>query len=198
MGYMRVLFLFFIVGIALGGCIRGIVPVEDHHTRLSFTGYSILPPEGDHWYLVARNASNVIFSKELDPKYHTFMAMTISIPVLTDFEGPEDFITWVKSSREKDSDPKRFRILEHEESLERYHGAYCSKYHMKSEDRGAKIPGSSVMIFEINGLSCMHPTAPSFLIDIGYSERYDPDKHTPIAHDSGERFLKSLEFQRLN
>jgi hypothetical protein len=160
---------------------------------MSFIGYSVLPPAGENWFLTETSGRKVVFAKEI-AVLHTLVATVTTAPVFLDFDSPEDFVTWAKQARERDRDPHRYRLIEHQETLDRSLNAYCSKYHLKSEDSAAPGADGKSLILELDGYSCMHPSVPSLLIDISYSERYDPVKHTPIGKTEGESYFKTFTF----
>jgi len=180
------------------GCIgiKKSVPVTDHQSRIGFNGYSVLPPEGDHWYLTEKSETAVILEKQISG-LHMFYATAVASPLLINFDSPGEFVAWVKKKRDRDSDPTRFRLIEHVEKPDRLFGAYCSRYYWKSVDTQLPKTHGATFILEMNGYSCMHPAAPSLLIDIGYSEEYDPANHTPIDKKEGEEFLRTLRFDDL-
>jgi hypothetical protein len=176
-----------------------IIPDAGQTTRLNFQGYSIFPPPGSNWQVLQKEQNNIVFTKDLKSKTHTFVANVFAVPLTIGFETPEDFLNFIKKSKDANIEPRRFRMLENEVVLDDAYGPYCVRYHQKAVDRGALSSGKApYLILDTYGYACIHPDTPELAVDIGYSERFAPGESNAELREEGQQFIRGLKFTPLD
>jgi len=144
-------------------------------TRYTLAGYSVLSPNESGWIVVEKNDSHIVFGKQSYLVPDTRAALVADIPFSRVFKDPVKFLEFVKEGQIKGSDPKRFRILKHEEVLDNRYGPFCVKHYMKVEDHGINGTNSSLsafVILEAYGYTFLTSHLPGRLVTLGYSKRY--------------------------
>jgi len=98
---------------------------------------------------------------------------------------------------------ERWTLDKHEEILVRHAGARCARHQMTArepEDRSPrKKPEKGVaprQYLHVVGLSCVHPTEPRLLVELGVSERTARNAMNETVLKQGESVISSLGFQR--
>ena len=178
---------------------QGMVPVTDSATRLDYPGYSVLPPQGDNWFLRKWHEGSAVFIKKVGPNAHTFSTAVMAVRIPTTSDSPEQFKESVRKSKQI-LDPKRYSILNFDVSLDPKFGAYCVKYYMMTRDRAAQVSraDTAFMFLEITGYTFVHPDSSNFVLDVNYSERYKMKGGSdPEAKKIGEKFINGLKIRSL-
>ena len=183
--------------VALAGCVAAgpaFVPMTAPGTRISLRGYSVVSPSGEGWLVSQRGQFDIGYIKTIGSRTHTFGLTAAGAPFTLRFDTPQDFLEYVKKSKETGSDPKRFRTLDRDATIDPTHGSYCVRYHEKVEDHAAaNAEGSPYLILEAWGVACVSPLSPALVVDIGYHDRYKPGE-LPGPVQEGEQFIDSLQF----
>lgn len=97
--------------------------------------------------------------------------------------------TWVKAPA-----GPRFKLLDSKVSVDNCLGEECVKYEFIAEDHGvAHFPGS-VFVMTMHGFLFLHPDSPTYVIDVGYSQRYLRGQQPFPVEGEVEPFLRSLLF----
>ena len=98
---------------------------------------------------------------------------------------------------------ERWTLDKHEETLVRHAGARCARHQMTArepEDRSPrKKPDKGAaprQYLHVVGLSCVHPTEPRLLVELGVSERTARNAMNETVLQQGESVISSLGFQR--
>jgi hypothetical protein len=108
------------------------------------------------------------------------------------FDSPEKFAEHLRARRGKKSDLQRFEMIEHREEAVSSGGAVCSRYFMRTKDKGA-VTGQTLTLL-MAGLTCVHPAEPTLMVDAGYSERGGGEQFSDSLKSVGEKFVTSLRF----
>lgn len=156
--------------------------------------FTIIPPQGNNWYEIQRRAGLLAYGKKLTAANHTFIASVYVSKTDKIFTNDNDFLTFVKTSRANDTSLDRFNVLVHEENLDRSRTAYCTKFHMKTEDKNAAKSNGALSVLESKGFTCLHPKQP-LLVTIEYSERTAAPFTDAALLKEGEGFINSLKLQ---
>ena len=156
--------------------------------------FTIIPPQGDNWYEVQRRAGLLVYSKTLTAPNDTFIASVFVSKTDKTFTHDNDFLSFVKTSRENDTSPDRFNVLVYDESLDKSRAAYCTKFHMKAVDKKATKASGVLSILESKGFTCLHPRQP-LLVTIEYSERSSAPFTDATLLKEGEGFINSLKLK---
>ena len=183
--------------VALAGCISAgsaFTPITDPGTRISLRGYSVVSPSGEGWLVSRPKQFDIGYIKTIGSETHTFGLTAAAIPFTLRFDTPEEFLEYVKKSKEADTDPRRFRTLDLNAKVDPALGPYCVRYYRKVEDNAAaNAQGSPYLILEAWSVTCIHPLSPALVVDVGYHDRYRPgDLPGPVQE--GEQFISSLQF----
>jgi hypothetical protein len=156
--------------------------------KLHFEAYSLQVPASSGWMVTRGGAYDVAFGAAMTPT-HTWAMTAAAIPLVKRFERDEEFLAHIRDGFLRDSDPARFRIVSSDGRVERLNGATCARLALKAED-------GPHFIIEATQITCMHPSAPGLVIEVGYHERYLPGEASGALSDAGERFIRSVRFWR--
>jgi hypothetical protein len=166
--------------------------------RISQKGYSLVPLNEKGWLIVGRNAYQMALAKHGENPDETFAIQAILFR-LSAFKTNEEFVRLIKEGQVKDTNPQRFKILEHEVASYPTKGTDCAKSHMMAEDHAAvKRSGKSGdMVLEMLTLTCAHPKNRNVGISVIYSQRYYSDQRDSAFVEKGTSVLNSVEFSDL-
>lgn len=170
------------------------LPIIDSTAVYELEGYSVLPPQGKNWFELQRDKQQALFGKKVESHTHSFVATATSGQVAEKFEKAEQFQEYVDKMRVADIDPTRYKLIEFNSGFDPSFPAWCVKYHAKTEDRGAPYAMGRALLLEHFGVTCLHPTLPGLVIDVGYSERGRPAEISAELRAEGEGFMRSLKF----
>jgi|CXWL01.1.fsa_nt_gi hypothetical protein len=206
MRIVRVWIIFLNVGLGVVGCTGGpqLIPVTDPTQRLEFGGVSILPPQGDNWFMAPpalrrQQGPDVIvsFMKLASPpsKTHTVVAIVRGGRVPISAGSRAELLQ--KYAQGYLEQTNRNRPVSVNISPNRTLAPDCVRYDVTVEDRG--VPGypGSLYIVDMHGFACLHPDLPNAVIDIQYSQRRLQEDPPLALEAEGEPFVKSLLFTRL-
>lgn len=199
---VQVWIIVFSVGLALAGCAgtSQLVPVTDSGQRIEFPEFSILPPQGQHWFVAPASLR----------RQQGLIASFVRVP--TPRSKTHTVIAGVRGQRGVYKEGSRAELLQklarlHAERNERNQpvsvaiapdttlGPDCVRFDVTVEDRG--VPGypGAVFVADTHGFICLHPNLPDAAIEILYTQRrLQKEQPLSLAAD-GEPFLTSLRFK---
>lgn len=175
-----------------------LTPVTDSAQRLTFHshGFSILPPQGEHWCISRADSNGIAFGKNLfggkllerpprlNEMTHTFVAMAMAVTVEeTKIETAADLQAFaerwdggfrmVGSKIVLNSSPvPRFKVIDSKVTLAPRIGSFdCVRWEGVREERDNPQRRGFVLILTEYTWLCRHPHS-SGLVLIGYSERH--------------------------
>lgn len=206
MQIVRVWILLFGVGLGVAGCAGGpqLIPVTDPTQRLEFEGFSILPPQGDNWFIAPpalrkQQGPGMIasFGKLTTPPSKTHTVVATVRGGRAPFSAGSRAELLRKFAQGYSEQTNRNRPVSVNISPDRTLAPDCVRYDVKVEDRG--VPGypGSVYIMDMHGFVCLHPDLPDAVIDIQYSQRRLQEDPPLALEAEGEPFVKSLLFTRV-
>jgi hypothetical protein len=118
-------------------------------------------------------------------------AAVIRLPALA---SPDALMQHVKATQQRELDPKRFRIVKHELSLQQVDAESCALSHVEAADRAT--PGATGqtanMMLETLTLTCAHPKDRNTGINLTYSHQYFPEDRDPRFIERGSAILQGL------
>jgi hypothetical protein len=178
-------------------------------TQFVRKGYSVMPPVGGGWQLIARSAESVAFGKNIGGMDDTFVAMTAIKQVATAYPTRQDYLAAKKAEVVKTA--RRYRMLEQEAELDPRFGQFCVRYSARAKDRGPDAEGSpeqqaraaarerseTLPLLEVHGYRFLHRDSPQYEIDISYSTRSRSDQGNAALGREGEAFVASFQFSPL-
>jgi hypothetical protein len=170
------------------------VPTTGVTKAYELEGYSVLPPSGKDWFEMGRDKQQVLFGKRIESRTHSFGATATSGVIIEKFETREQFQDYVNKMRFSDLGSDRYKVLEFSSDFDPAFPAWCVRYRAKTQDRAAPFSVGRVLLFEHIGVTCLHPTIPELVVDVGYSERGRPAEISVELRGEGESFMRSLKF----
>ena len=177
--------------------IAGCASKSDKPTRFELRGFSIAAPaaaEGEKQWSVAKQTPDILIlgrPGEYDSEVFTVQAMVVRLPALA---SPDALLQHVESSQQRELDPKRFRILKHDLSLQPVSGESCALSHVEAVDRAMRSttgPTANIML-ETLTLTCAHPKDRNTGINVTYSYQYFPEDKDPRFLERGSAILEGL------
>ncbi|HZF23602.1 MAG TPA: hypothetical protein VE030_09070 [Burkholderiales bacterium] len=170
---------------------------SDKPTRFELRGFSFTAPaaveDEKPWGVAKRTPDLLILGKpgEFQSEVFTVQATVVRLPALA---SPDALLQYVKSSQQRELDPKRFRILKHELSLQPVNGESCALSHIEAVDRAMRSttgPTANTML-ETLTLTCAHPKDRNTGINVTYSQQYFPEDKDPRFLERGSAILEGL------
>jgi hypothetical protein len=167
-----------------------LVPVADPTQRLEVPGVSILPPQGDKWFIAVPPTRPepgslilVQFTKTLQDQpvarpedLHTVLAsVTVTDLKGARFENAQALRMAVAYAlgREPEGSPRRdYRVLSLRTNVEASLDPMCVKYDLETEERGVPRFPDSIFVLAAFGVRCIHPYWPDYLVDVVASQRH--------------------------
>ena len=189
MKHFKIISILFVTLSVLWSCVPQEIfkPIADQSEPQNFFGiFVIMPPQGQDWYEVLRKGQSLAYGKKLESSRHTFIASVHVSKTDRIFKNEEEFLSFIKDATAKDTDPTRFNVHINKEEINKTYGDYCTKFHLKAEDKGKGT-------IESNGYRCLHPKHQHLLITIEYSERTDGINVGSEIRNEGEQFINSLK-----
>ena len=166
-------------------------PIKDPATPLEFEGFSLLPPAGEGWYLLASDETGAVLTRGKNP-----LVISQSAFVVGREEPFEAFLQGCRVEIEEEAHSARFRNARSEfEPVDGY-GTRCERYHWTVEDHG--VPGlakGEYMILEASGLILAHPEIPDLTLRAEYSERRRPGNPAAMDQDLVDAFFRGLRLR---
>ena len=165
--------------------------------RFELRGFSVTTPavvKGDRpWSVGKQTPDLLVLGQPGDYESEIFIvqAAVIRLPALA---SPDALMQHVKATQERELDPKRFRIITHEVSLQQVDAESCALSHVEAADRAT--PGTTGqtanMMLETLTLTCAHPKDRNTGINLTYSHQYFPEDKDPRFMERGSAILQGL------
>lgn len=185
------------------------VTAQDQRIEVPIAGFSVMPPQGEHWCARGRDATGLVFStspllgRPLDarPPIGT-AANTLGLMALVMDPGDwkVDTAEGLRAYAEHRlrQEPGRFRNKETHMSPDPTFGAECVRADQVVEERhNPNMPGA-VLTMVNRQIFCRHPDSPRRVIFIAASERYAEGDPGPrlldLRKEQVDGFIRSLRF----
>ncbi len=175
----------------------GCASKSDKPLHVELRGFSFTAPaavkDEKQWGVAKRTPDLLILGKpgEFESEVYIVRAAVIRLPALA---SPDALLQHVKTAQQRELDPKRFRILKHDLSLQPVGEESCALSHIEAVDRaipGATGPTANMML-ETLTLTCAHPKDRSTGINVTYSHQYFPEDKDPRFVERGSAILEGL------
>jgi hypothetical protein len=170
---------------------------SDKPQRFELRGFSVTTPavvKGDRpWSVGKQTPDLLVLGQPGDYESEIFIvqAAVIRLPALA---SPDALMQHVKATQKRELDPKRFRIITHEVSLQQVDAESCALSHVEAADRAT--PGTTGqtanMMLETLRLTCAHPKDRNTGINLTYSHQYFPEDRDPQFIERGSAILQGL------
>lgn len=194
--------VFFVILIAMYGCASPIKQVKDISIPFQRPYYSIMPPQGDGWGYIDQEQTgkfDLFYGKKLASPTHTLAAMVTEIHANINFHTPDEFLNFVKKSKELGGDPRRFKFSALDVNLDNKFGDYSIRYYSQAEDHSAaNLNNNEFLILKYYGYIFIHPFIDNLLLDISYSERGTPNEVDPNFKNNAIKFIDGLALKKPN
>lgn len=202
---------------AARGDAQDLLPIADRSRRSEIPGVSVLPPQGEHWFLLRVSPREDIppdtalrFVQRLEgpAAVGPERGRQIIAAVLVRDSGhvrtrtPAELLAEFTGEFVRDGQVRvnemltsRQRLIGFAAALDHSLGAPCVSNTRTTEIAG-QFPAQPdlVAILVTRGLYCMHPVWPQYDIDVTYQQAY-PKGEAPLPRDAeAEAFLKSVVF----
>jgi len=164
--------------------------ILDHSDYFTFTA-----PQGEGWIVAYRNKYQTALAKEGLNTDETY-AINIILFELPNFSSKEEFVNYVRTGRERDTNSNRFKIINNELDSLSGEDKYCVSYHTISEDKEAvkRSSNNDPMLLEMVGNICRLPQNKNMAITNDYSHRYYPNHQDVQLKDKASKAFQSLKF----
>jgi len=170
---------------------------SDKPQRFELRGFSITTPavvkDERPWSVAKRTPDLLVLGKpgEYESEVFIVQAAVIRLPALA---SPDALMQHVKATQQRELDPKRFRILQHELSVQPVDAESCALSHVEAADRAmASTTGPTAnMMLETLTLTCAHPKDRNTGINLTYSHQYFPEHKDPRFMERGNAILQGL------
>lgn len=177
-------------------------PVTPLTGPLEYPGFSVNPPRGDDWSIwenppQSRADYQLYFGKKTSNRKHTILARVFASSIPSTSEASAEILDKYVRGREQESKTGRYRPLRFKTSAEKFQGADCVRYESSAEDRGVPQFPDTVFLLKVYSMVCLHPDFPSYLIEIGYSQRTPQGMEPAKIGGEAKRFLAGLQFTSL-
>ena len=182
-----------LVALLLAAC----ASTSDKPQRFELRGFSITTPavvKGERpWSVGKQTPDLLVLGQPGDYESEIFIvqAAVIRLPALA---SPDALMQHVKATQKRELDPKRFRIITHEVSLQQVDAESCALSHVEAADRAT--PGTTGqtanMMLETLTLTCAHPKDRNTGINLTYSHQYFPEDRDPRFIERGSAILQGL------
>ena len=170
---------------------------SDKPQRFELRGFSVTTPavvEGERPWSVGKQTPDLLVlgqPGEYESEIFIVQAAVIRLPAL---DSPDALMQHVKATQKRELDPKRFRIITHEVSLQQVDAESCALSHVEAADRAT--PGTTGqtanMMLETLTLTCAHPKDRNTGIILTYSHQYFPEDRDPQFIERGSAILQGL------
>lgn len=162
--------------------------------RVALQGYSFLPPAERGWVEAVRNPSRIVLGKFGAHTDETFAIQALAARA-PEKVGTSELAQFVRGEQEKDIEPNRHRVLEHEVAAATRDGVDCVQSSITAEDNAARKRSArpGIMVIEAISLACRHPKDSSVLITLTYSHRFYPEHRDARLREKAAALFATLQ-----
>ncbi len=136
-------------------------------------GYiNVRVPNSDGWHLVTSSSAGMEFARSGGEPGESFAAQVFMFP-LEETRNSNEFLSLIKEGFEKDTDPKRYEMIESDIKYSEDRGYPCARLNYVTKDKQAQTSPTSreVLILQAESLYCRHPIRKNTGFSIIYSHR---------------------------
>jgi hypothetical protein len=154
---------------------------------------SLLPPQEKGWYTSWNSPlGELYFYKKGEIPMQTYQCKTTFLPVDKSFTTQDEFLEFVKQSKQNDIDTERFKDIEHSYNLNKRYSSYCVEYKQIATDTEHTTSDGTNLIVKRYGYIFLHPKPPKYIVDIGYSQKDIDKDFAPSFQKVGDEFINNL------
>ena len=170
----------------------------------AFIGFAVTTPSEPQWFVATSTPRGGSMGQHLSVNdAHTAVLVLSSEILSTPVDTDSALLELARGRHAKLAE--RWQISKHDETIVRHAGTRCARHVLEAiqlEDKSprknaAKANEQRSSMF-VSGISCVHPTDPSMLIEVGISERGQVAAMSPAVVRDAEQAIASLTFDRFN
>lgn len=169
----------------------------------AFIGFAIATPTEPAWFVATSTPRGGSMGRHLSNDAHTAVLVLSSEILDKPVETDGALLELARARHARLSE--RWQIGKHEETIVRHAGTRCARHSLEAiqlEDKSprkdaAKANEQRNSMFVI-GISCVHPTDSTMLVEVGVSERGRAASISPGVVRDAEQAIASLSFHRFN
>jgi hypothetical protein len=204
------------VVLALGACLVSacssgpdVSYVKDADTKIQRNGFSLLPPSGKGWMVAPAGQYGAGWGKLLSDSKGNRSTVTVMVSAgrfkdrKVDLTTPAGLRATAEYQVNGDGSSDRYRVVEAKYSnVYPKHGTDCIDFDYTAEDRGNTMSwnAGSVLVLEIHGTLCRHPSNPEWRFNALFSDRH-PKESVSLLDDTvrneARRCLDSVQLTPL-
>ena len=180
----------------------GLLPQTAPGTPWSFIGFGIVTPTDPAWMVSVGTPRSATMGRAASADADGDASLVISSELLEQPTSNDTALLTVARDRHARLG-ERWALDKHEETLVRHAGARCARHQMTArepEDRSPRNKPAKAAVtrqyLHVAGLSCVHPTEPRLLVEVGVSERTARNAMSEALVRQSEAVMASLGFQR--
>lgn len=168
----------------------------------AFIGYAITPPSDPEWFVANSTPRGGTMGRQLSSSgEHTAVLVLASELLDQPIDSDAALLELARGRHAKIGE--RWNVGTHEETITRHAGTRCARHVLEAiepEDRSPrksadKATGQRPTLI-VRGMSCVHPTDSTLLVEVGVSERGRATKMSPTIERDAEQVIASLAFHR--
>ena len=180
----------------------GQIPQSMLGTPWAFIGYGVNTPNAAEWFVAESTPRGGTMGRYLSKTEPHSAVLVLSSEVLqAPVESDASLLELTRARHARIGD--RWTVQRHDEVIVRHAGTRCARHSIDASEPEDKSPRKDADAFNarrtrlfVSGLSCIHPTDPAALVEIGVSERSRGTEMTPAIQADLETMISSLTFHR--
>ena len=170
----------------------------------AFIGFAVTTPTDPQWFVATSTPRGGSMGRHLSASDAHTAVLVLSSEILDQPVDTDSALLELARARHAKFS-ERWQIGKHEETIVRHAGTRCARHTLEAiqlEDTSprksaAKANQQRDSMFVI-GMSCVHPTDSTMLVEVGVSERGRAPKSSPTVVREAEQAIASLAFHRFN
>ena len=170
----------------------------------AFIGFAVTTPTEPQWFVATSTPRGGSMGRHLSANdAHTAVLVLSSEILNTPVDTDNALLELARARHAKLSE--RWQIGKHEETVVRHAGTRCARHTLEAKQLEDTSPRKSAAKANeqrdsmfVSGISCVHPTDPSMLIEVGISERGQVKNMSSSVARDAEQAITSLSFHRFS
>ncbi len=165
-------------------------PILNPDTPWVYAGFSVNTPADAGWVSYFRSANSAALGKNSDDGTRIFGVNVLSSPIAEPVHNSEELVAQLKKSRPSLVDLEEFSITRRHESPTQVNGYWCSQYTLMADTKKQ----DQLRHLHIAGISCVDPTNPQLLIDVGVSDLTGAGEMALHLFSIAQRMAQTIKF----
>ncbi|HVG05808.1 MAG TPA: tetratricopeptide repeat protein [Burkholderiaceae bacterium] len=170
----------------------------------AFIGFAVTTPTDPEWFVATSTPRGGSMGRHLSTDGEHTAVLVLSSEILSKpIDTDAALLELARARHAKLSE--RWQIGKHEETIVRHAGTRCARHTLDAIQLEDTSPRKSAAKANeqrnsmlVTGISCVHPTDSTMLVEVGMSERGRAIKGSPSVTRDAEQAIASLAFHRFN